>query len=173
MASVPEGLKKAAVLCVLRHQAKGRSQEFLLLKRLKEPNQGLYTPVGGKLDPYENALTAAIRETKEETGINVSTMKYCGTLVETSPTKYNWINFVYLADIDRVPPPPCNEGELRWIPFSEILSVPTPKTDWFIYDYILQNRPFAFHADFDEQINLIKMIDALTGEVVYPKPDNG
>lgn len=162
MSGVPEGLKKAATLCVLQHQ-----QEFLLLKRLKEPNRGLYTPVGGKLDPFEDPLSAAIRETKEETGIEVPTMKYCGTLVETSPTKYNWINFVYVADIDRLPPPLCNEGELRWIAFSEVLDVPTPKTDWFIYQYILENRPFAFHANFDNEINLLRMIDALTEEVVF------
>ncbi|MGB3587116.1 MAG: NUDIX domain-containing protein [Tunicatimonas sp.] len=163
MASVPEGLKKAAVLCVLKHQ-----QELLLLKRLKEPNRNLYTPVGGKLDPYESPLPAAIRETREETGIEVPTMKYCGTLVESSPTKYNWINFVYVADIERVPPPDCNEGELRWISLEEMPSVPTPKTDWFIYQYILQNRTFAFHADFDDQIKLIRMTDVLTEEVIYP-----
>ncbi|MEQ9438408.1 MAG: NUDIX domain-containing protein [Cyclobacteriaceae bacterium] len=161
--SIPEGIKKAAVLCVLKHQ-----EVFLLLKRLKEPNRGLYTPVGGKLDPYENPITAAIRETQEETGIDVPSMKYCGMLVESSPTKYNWISFVYVAEIQRVPPPPCNEGTLEWIDFSKVLNLPTPKTDWFIYHYILESDPFAFHADFDDQLNLLCMVDALTDEVVYP-----
>jgi len=167
MASVPEGIKKAATLCVLRHQ-----NDFLLLKRLKEPNRGLYTPVGGKLDPFEDPLSAAIRETREETGIEVPTMKYCGILVETSPTKYNWINFVYVADINRLPPPPCNEGELRWIAYSEVLNVPTPKTDWFIYQHILEDRPFAFHANFDAEVNLLRMTNALTEEVVFRDEKN-
>ena len=43
----------------------------MLLKRFKTPNKGLYTPVGGKLEPHESPLNAAIRETFEETGINV------------------------------------------------------------------------------------------------------
>ncbi|WKN45282.1 NUDIX domain-containing protein [Tunicatimonas pelagia] len=167
MEALPEGIKKAAVLCVLKHQAKGRLPELLLLKRLKEPNQHLYTPVGGKLDPYESPLSAAIRETKEEAGVEVPTMKYCGTLVESSPTKYNWINFVYVADIERVSPSICNEGELRWISLEEVTNIPTPKTDWFIYQFIFQNRKFAFHADFDDQINLVRMTDMLTEEVVY------
>ena len=164
--SIPEGIKKVAVLCVLKQQ-----EALLLLKRLKEPNQGLYTPVGGKLDPYESPIEAAIRETREETGIEVPAMKYCGTLVESSPTRYNWISFVYVAEIERVPPPPCNEGTLEWIDFSQVHSVPTPTTDWFIYHYILENRPFAFHADFNDQLTLLRMTNELTGEVVYPESD--
>lgn len=121
---VREGLKRTAVLCVLK-----QGHQFLLLKRLKEPNKDTYTPVGGKLDPYENPYDAAIRETREETGIVVPVMKYGGVLVESSPTAYNWVSFVYVAEIDFVPPPICNEGTLEWINFDDVLNVPTPKTD--------------------------------------------
>lgn len=159
---VTPGLKKTAVLCVLKH-----GHQFLLLRRLKEPNKDMYTPVGGKLDPYENPINAAIRETWEETGIKVPTMKYCGILVETSPADYNWTSFVYLAEIDQVIPPPCNEGTLEWIHFNDVLNVPTPKTDWFIYKYILDGHHFAFHADFDEQLNLINMQEAFTGQLLF------
>lgn len=156
---VPEGIKKAAVLCVLKN-----GHRFLLLKRLKEPNKNNYTPVGGKLDPFENSIDAAVRETWEETGIKVPAMKYCGVLVETSPVDYNWVSFVYLAEIDFMPAPDCNEGALEWIHFDDVLKVPTPKTDWFIYKYILENQPFSFHADFDAQLNLLQMTEAITGK---------
>jgi 8-oxo-dGTP diphosphatase len=159
---VPIGFKKTAVLCVLKH-----GQQFLLLKRLKEPNRSLYTPVGGKLDPFENPSNAAIRETWEETGIRLSDMKYCGVLVESSPADYNWTSFVYLAEIDFVPPPPCNEGTLEWIHFDDVLKMPTPKTDWFIYKYILEQNHFSLHADFDEQLNLTRMEEAFTGELLF------
>ncbi|MEM6317015.1 MAG: NUDIX domain-containing protein [Bacteroidota bacterium] len=152
----PLGLKKVATLCVLKNK-----NQFLLLKRWKEPNKGTYTPVGGKLDPFESPLKAAIRETFEETGIQVATMKYCGILTESSPTKYNWVSYVYLAEINWVTPPDCNEGELTWIPFENVLNVPTPKTDWYIYDYILKNKPFAFSAEFDEALNLLSMTEDL------------
>ena len=160
--NIPLGLKKVATLCVLKHK-----QQFLLLKRLKEPNQGLFTPVGGKLDPFESPLQSAIRETHEETGIKVDQMKYCGMLTESSPTKYNWVGYVYLAEIDFVPPPPCNEGELHWISFEEVLNVPTPKTDWYLYQYILQNKPFAFHAAFDEQLQLLELHEEIEDKLVY------
>lgn len=152
MNNIPLGIKRTATLCILRHQ-----NNFLLLKRLKEPNKDNYTPVGGKLEPFENPLQAAIRETFEETGIKVDTMKYCGILTETSPTKYNWVNYVYIADIEYIEPPICNEGTLNWISFDDLLEVPTPKTDWYIYKYILDNKPFAFNADYNEELNLILM----------------
>ena len=164
MNQVPEGLKRTAVLCVLKH-----GQKFLLLKRLKEPNKDNYTPVGGKLDPFETPLKAAIRETFEETGILVPSMKYCGSLVETSPTKYNWMSFVYCTDTEFIPPPPCNEGTLEWIDFDNVLDLPTPKTDWYIYQYILNDQKFCFNAEFNAELELLYMIDDLTGETIYSK----
>lgn len=161
---IPVGLKKAATLCILKHK-----DQYLLLKRLKEPNKDLYTPVGGKLDPFEGPLQAAIRETREETGIEVSHMKYCGLLTESSPTKYNWIGYVYLAEIDYCDPPPCNEGTLEWIRHEELLSVPTPRTDWFIYQYIRENKAFAFTAEFDDGLELISMREEMEDVVVYSR----
>ena len=158
---VAAGLKKTAVLCVLKN-----NQQFLLLKRLKEPNKNMYTPVGGKLDPYETPLQAALRETMEETGIVLSHMKYCGTLVETSPADYNWISFVYMAEVEQMPPPNCNEGVLEWIAFADVLNVPTPASDWFIYKYLLQEKIFAFNAVYDAQLQMIYMQNDLTGEMV-------
>jgi len=161
--TIPFGLKKAATLCVLKN-----GRQFLLLKRLKEPNRDMYTPVGGKLDVHESPLAAAIRETFEETGIRVPFMKFCGLLTETSPVEYNWINYVYLAEIDFIEPPYCNEGELKWISFNDILNVPTPMTDWYIYKYILENKPFAFSAMFDEKIQMYRMTEELDGIEVFP-----
>jgi 8-oxo-dGTP diphosphatase len=156
---VPLGLKKTAVLCILKN-----GQDFLLLKRFKEPNKDNYTPVGGKLDPFESPTDAAIRETWEETGIRVPSMKYCGVLVESSPADYNWTSFVYVASIDFIAPPPCNEGILQWVHFNEVLNIPAPKTDWFIYKFILEERPFAIMANFDGQLQLLEMTEAISGE---------
>ncbi|MBL0356681.1 MAG: NUDIX domain-containing protein [Chitinophagaceae bacterium] len=159
---IPKGLKKTAVLCVLKN-----GHQFLLLKRLKEPNKDNYTPVGGKLDPFENPVDAAIRETREETGIQVPAMKYCGVLIESSPADYNWVSFVYLANIDLVSPPPCNEGTLEWIHFDEVLNIRTPKTDWFIYKYILEQQPFAINAVYDEELNLLNMSEDISATDLF------
>ena len=156
------GIKKAAVICVLKN-----NDRFLLLKRNKEPNKDNYTPVGGKIDPFENPFNAAKREIFEETGLKVEDLEYCGTLVETSPVEYNWICFVYRAEIDLISPPPCNEGKLEWIEFSDVLNVPTPKTDWFIYKYMLEGKKFNFSAEYDKDLEMLSMQDDLTNELLY------
>jgi 8-oxo-dGTP diphosphatase len=154
MDKVSFGLKRTATICILRNKDK-----FLLLKRLKEPHIGSFTPVGGKLDPFESPLKSAIRETFEETGIRLSEMKFYGILTESSPSEYNWTGYVYVAEIEFIPPPDCNEGTLEWIAFSNLLHVPTPKVDWHIYKYVLDNRPFAFSAEYDENLTLVSMVE--------------
>lgn len=154
-----EGIKKVATICILRS-----GEHFLLLKRNKEPNKNLYTPLGGKLDPFETPLNAAIRETWEESGIKVQHMEFKGILTETSPKKYNWISYVYLADIERQMPNDSPEGELEWIHFDQILQIPTPKTDWFIYKYIQEQKKFIFNAEYDEEMNIQWLVDELTEE---------
>ncbi|WP_353161233.1 NUDIX domain-containing protein [Myroides odoratus] len=149
---LPLGIKRAATLCVLK-----QGNQFLLLKRLKEPHKDNFTPIGGKIDPFESPLQGAIRETFEETDLTVQKMKFCGILTESSPTKYNWINYVYLAEIEEIVPPLCNEGTLMWIQFDALLQVPTPKTDWFIYKYILDEIPFALNAIYDDTLTLLSL----------------
>lgn len=152
------GLKRAAAICVIKSEG-----QFLLLERAKEPNQGKFVPPGGKIDPFETPLQAALRELYEETGIELETMRFCGTLVETSPTDYNWISFIYLAEIPWLPAPPCEEGILHWVGIDQLLQVPTPPTDWILYRYLLDDKPFAFSAQYDASLNLLDMWEELGG----------
>lgn len=156
--TVAPGLKKAAVLCVLRH-----GDAFLLLQRLKSPHQGLYTPVGGKLDPYESPQQAALREIWEETGLQPRELAWRGMLIETSPIDYNWISFVFEGHIDRVPPPPCPEGTLAWVERAQLTTVPTPLTDHFVYEYLLAHQPFHFDVTYDEALRPLVMREELQG----------
>jgi 8-oxo-dGTP diphosphatase len=157
--TVEKGYKQPAVLSILKS-----GNKLLLLKRLKEPNKGKYTPVGGKIDPYESPVHTAIRETYEETGIRISDPQYCGVMVETSPTKYNWICFVYLSEIEYIDPPECNEGTLEWIGFSDLKSIPAPATDWFIYKYVIENRTFMLNVEYDKQLNILSMFEEIKNE---------
>lgn len=143
-------------MCVLKWES-----QFLLLKRANEPNRGKYVPVGGKLEPFESPAKAVIRETWEETGIQLEKAQFCGTLIESAPNKYNWISYIYLAEIDFLPAPPCDEGILEWIPIDDLLKVPTPPTDWWIYKYILEGKPFAFSAEYDNELNLLEMVEEI------------
>jgi 8-oxo-dGTP diphosphatase len=154
---VNPGIKRTATICILQC-----GEQFLLLKRFKEPNKDLFTPIGGKLDPYESPKRAAIRETWEETGIQLTDMRYVGSLIETSPTNYNWNSLVYLAHIPFQEPPKCKEGILEWIAFDKLLAIPTPPSDWYIYKYVLDNQAFMLNAEYDENLQMIALWEEIS-----------
>ena len=145
-------------MVVLRYE-----DQFLLLKPAKPPFVGHYLPVGGKLEPHEDPHSAAVRELREETGMTVERLQYGGVLIETSPTEYNWQSSIYLADIPWQTPPECPEGELEWVPFAQLAQVPTPPTDGQIYQYLVEQRPFAFNAVYDGALNLLYMVEEIQG----------
>jgi len=162
--SAPVGLKKVAVLCILRSDA-----GFLLIRRSQEPNFGKYVPIGGKIGPFETPRAAAIREVKEETGISVEDVRLRGMLTETSPTDFNWINYIYTANIAEVAPAKCREGTLEWVEREHLDSVPTPKTDRFIYDYVSRSEFFVFDAVYDENAELTMLVDELSERILFSK----
>lgn len=153
-----EGIKKVAVFCVLQCE-----NQFLLLERNNEPNKGKLVPVGGKIDPFETPLQAVIRETKEETGIDIASPKFYGILTETSPSKYNWVSYIYAAKIEYVPAPYCDEGTLHWIDIKDLNTIDTPPTDMCIYEYIAANQKFILDAIFDDDMNMVSMYEELRG----------
>jgi len=157
----PEGLKRAAVFCILKS-----GDQYLLLKRAKMPNQGKFVPVGGKIEPYESPLSAVIRETMEETGITITNPKFCGVLTETSSTNYNWVSFIYSVEIPWIPTPECDEGVLHWIHADELKDLDTPPTDWYIYQYINEGKPFVFSAVYDDDLKLISLMDDLSSQKI-------
>lgn len=156
------GLKRSCAMVVLRCE-----QQFLLLKRIRPPFVGHYLPVGGKLDPHEDPYSAALRETFEETGIQVEKLQYGGVLIETSPVDYNWQSNIYIADIDFREPPISDEGTLEWIAFDNIPNIPTPPTDFIIYQYLMRRQPFAFNAIYDEKLQLLRMVEEIEGKIVF------
>ncbi|MCI4671654.1 MAG: NUDIX domain-containing protein [Bacteroidia bacterium] len=160
----PFGLKRAATLCILRH-----GDQFLLLKRDKNPHKGMFTPVGGKIEAHESPKNAAIRECFEETGIKLEDMDFCGVLTETSPVKYNWICYAYVAEIPHMDPPDCDEGTLDWIGFDEVPQIPTPTTDWFIYKFIIDQQKFVLDATYNADLELLEMKDELSGELLFKR----
>jgi 8-oxo-dGTP diphosphatase len=159
------GIKRTASMVVLRS-----GQHFLLLKRKKTPNQGCYVPVGGKIDPHERPIDTALRETQEETGIALQRqqLRFGGVLAESAPNDYNWICFIYLADIEYIEPPFCDEGTLEWIHFDQLTDIPTPPTDLQIYLYLRNQVPFTLDAIYDDQLNLVEMTEEISGQLLYP-----
>jgi 8-oxo-dGTP diphosphatase len=131
---------KIAVL-VFVHDAQGRQ---LLLRRAKSPNQGLWSPIGGKLEMStgESPFECACRETQEEIGLTVedSDLHLFAMIAEKSyEGSGHWLLFLFDC---RKPcphlPPPGPEGSFAYHTRSEIEELDLPHTDraalWPIFD---------------------------------------
>lgn len=122
---------KIACLCELRN-AQG---EVLLIHRAKDPNRGLYSPIGGKLDTEtgESPTRCAQREIEEEAGILVPMprLKLAGIISESGfDDAMHWLMFWYRVEgVVDVEPHEMREGRLEWHALEAIPGLPLPQTD--------------------------------------------
>ena len=150
---------KLACLCDLRDE-RGR---VLLLKRRKAPNQGLYSPIGGKLDVElgESPAQCAQREIMEEAGVHVpiDRLHLLGLVSEQAyEGRGHWLMFVYrVLGAVWLEPKEIAEGHLDWHAPDEVDHLPIPESDKLIIWPLMKKhqdvRPsgspgfFAVHID--------------------------
>ncbi len=167
------GLKACAVLCILQARdpetSHGEVRGRMLLIRRTKPGAlyGMHVPIGGHIEPHESPRDAAIREAREEAGVTLDGVTFRGVLVETSPVAYNWITFIYSADVgETFPPPACREGRLTWVAEDALGSLATPDTDADIYAYVARDQRFVLDAVYDGELKLVSLIEELSGDVL-------
>ncbi len=118
--------------------------EQLLLLRAKQPNLGVWTPIGGKLEMAtgESPFECAVRETFEETGLRVTQadLHLFAMIAEKAyQGETHWLMFLFRCKkpIGRQPPD-IPEGKFGFFSREKIKSLPIPETDkaalWPIFD---------------------------------------
>lgn len=106
-------------VCFIRDAAQNK---VLLLLRNRAPMVSLYTGVGGKTNFEEDVRVSCLREIKEETGLTVEGLQLCGVLKTVlKDGQSSWILYVYTAFASARPAPLCDEGQLIWVPFEQVL----------------------------------------------------
>ena len=93
------------------------ADKVLMCKRRKEPYQGLYNLVGGKVEPEEDGLAAACRELEEETGI--TNIKLCHLMDFTYFLSSRCQIEVYVGRLTHEVKVRGDENELAWIDIHE------------------------------------------------------
>lgn len=99
-----------------------------------EPNKGKLSLPGGFINIHETAEQAAIRETKEELGIDVVLQSYLGTYINSSYDDRPILNIVFVASCQNqtvIPGDDMKGGKPVW---RELKSLPTQDElawDWY------------------------------------------
>ena len=137
--------------------------KYLLLKRSdkKKFAPGVVHPFGGKLDNNENAFIGAQRELFEEAGINVENMRLEAVLLEITPVREmynNWLIFHFSADYKSGEIIKTKEGEAIVLSEDEILKQNLfPSVRQVIKNILNPNDGTIFATfKFDENGNIIE-----------------
>ena len=131
---------KISVLVFLRNA----QNEHLLIQRLKAPNKGCWSPIGGKLDMHlgESPYECARREAHEEVGLELGDHDlHCfGYISEKSyEGTGHWLMFLFdcTRRIEALPAA-IDEGHFKFFSRSAIEQLDIPETDrtllWPYYD---------------------------------------
>jgi 8-oxo-dGTP diphosphatase len=134
--------------------------KVLLIKRPDERGFPGHLAPGGKIDFPESLIDGAIREVKEETGLDVSNLVFKGIDEYVNPKEnvrymvFNYWTNTFQDELLEDPP----EGELVWVQISEALEL--PMQNWFKERFPLFFESGTFEiqrvwdADLDKQIEL-------------------
>lgn len=132
-----------ATLVVATH-----GNRILLLRRRKDPNRGLWSPPGGKLEAGETPLAGAGREFMEETGLHPQGLHLAAVVSEVDVASGDeWLMFVFGARATGEPVGDPSEGVPRWVPMADVARLPKPPADDQILAAALSGPPgIAFLA---------------------------
>lgn len=143
---------KISVLVFLEN----RAGELLLMLRAKQPNLGIWSPIGGKLEMAtgESPFQCAVREIGEEVGLQVaeSDLHLFAVVAEKAYQGHNhWLMFLFNCKrpIEALPPD-IDEGKFAFWSRADINKLEIPETDaaalWPIYDRY-RDRFVSLRAD--------------------------
>lgn len=133
---------KLATLCYLR-----RDGHTLMLYRNKKPgdyHQGKWNGLGGKLRPGESPEECLHREVLEESGLTVEAATLRGLITFPNFDGIDdWYCFIYTVERTSGELSESPEGELRWIPDRELLSLNLWEGDRLFIPWLLEDKFFS------------------------------
>jgi len=138
--------KEEATLLFLLDTAAGR---VLLIHKKRGLGKGKINGPGGRLEPGETPREAAVRETREEIGVEVRDAAYCGRLLFHFTDGYDLLGHVFRATEWSGEPVETDEAKPEWfslaaIPYDRMWA---DDAQWF--PLMLAGEPFEGKFVFD------------------------
>jgi 8-oxo-dGTP diphosphatase len=135
-----------------------REGQVLMMHRRKSPNLGQWVAPGGKIELDESPFECALRELREETGLQASRAELRAIVTETSPLPdWQWLMFIYLVREFAGPVTGCEEGDLAWIPVDRVLELPIPQADAIFFPLVVgeDSGPVSMKFEYDADLQLV------------------
>lgn len=131
---------KQTTLCYIE-----KEDHYLMLHRVSkknDENKDKWIGIGGKLEDKESPEECILREAKEETGLTLTDYSFRGIVTFTSdlwPTEYMYLFTAkgYEGEIGA-----CDEGELLWVPKTEIPNLNLWEGDLIFFKLLEEGEPF-------------------------------
>lgn len=148
-----------AVLCFIE-----RDDEFLLIHKKRGLGKGKINAPGGRIDPGETAIEAAVRECQEEVGMTPSDLSYVTELNFIFTDGYSLRGYVYWAKAFTGTPTETDEADPFWCKKSEMPYDKMWQDDQYWIPHMLKGEfvtgRFIFEDDKMLSMDLVKRDEA-------------
>lgn len=127
-------------LCYIEKDGK-----YLMLhrtKKKKDINKDKWIGIGGKFEEGESPEECIIRETKEETGLELKSCKLRCIVTYVSTTWETEYMYVFTSTDFSGKQIECNEGELEWIEKDKVATLNTWEGDKIFLEKIQKDNSF-------------------------------
>ena len=107
--------------CILTNMCMVTDGDRILVQDRLDPNWPGITFPGGHVEPGESFVESAIREVKEETGLDIFNVRLCGIKQWTQKNgEYRYIVLLFKSDSFSGTLQDSREGKVFWIPKSQL-----------------------------------------------------
>ena len=120
------------------------ADSYLMMHRVKKDkdiNKDKWVGVGGHFEDGESPEECLLREVREETGLVLTNYRLRGVITfatDIYPTEYM---FLYTADEYTGEMIECDEGNLEWVPKSEVYNLPIWEGDKVFFRLMEEDVP--------------------------------
>ncbi len=122
-----------------------RGNDVLMLHRVKKKNdvnQDKWVGIGGGFEENESPEDCLLREVKEETGLTLTSYRYCGIVTFVSDRWPGEYMHLFQADGFTGELLDCDEGQLQWVSREFLDALPQWAGDRIFLDLMWRKVPF-------------------------------
>ena len=118
---------------------------YLMLHRVSKKNdvnKDKWIGIGGHFEEDESPEECLLREAKEETGLTLTSWRFRGIVTFISDRWQTEYMCLYTADSFTGQLTDCDEGELVWVPKTDLNSLNLWEGDKIFHELIFKDQPF-------------------------------